>query len=270
MISLITYTPQKIQHVVKSMWMLQVNAGSEWYEEDIIPDAHHEIIFHVNGHDANRQSPNETWIKEPDAFIAGQTVTSYKLRLQQGARLYGIRFYPHTLYALSGVPCHLLNDKLFSLSDVFEKAEFHRCITSAANKTFLNFEELLVKKLSCVNYHSAGYNYVQAAISAILSQHGNIAVDELIKRTGISGKHLDNLFDKYVGLGPKTISRIIQLNRFISYKASQPHKTLTESSYEAGYYDQAHLIKSFRSFTNTSPSAFFKKAGSINDFFAQL
>lgn len=27
MISLTTYKPQKIQHVVKSMWLLQVNSG---------------------------------------------------------------------------------------------------------------------------------------------------------------------------------------------------------------------------------------------------
>jgi AraC-like DNA-binding protein len=270
MIALQTYIPKNIQHIVKSFWFLEVESGDGFYEEDIIPDAHHEIILHVNGQSAKRKTAHEAWVDESNAIIAAQTVTSYRLRMFRGAKLYGIRFYPHTLYSFLGIPLHLFNDKAYSLQDVLDKQPFYDCITDDPHQTFLNFEQLLLRKINSLQPESRSYQYVQASMAAILKRNGHVAVDELIRKTGISGKHLDNLFEKYVGLGPKTISRIVQLNHFISYKSSQPAKTLTDCAYECGYYDQAHIIKSFRQFAGISPKNYFKNSSFINDFFAQL
>jgi AraC-like DNA-binding protein len=37
-----------------------------------------------------------------------------------------------------------------------------------------------------------------------------------------------------------------------------PATNLTEAALTAGYFDQAHFIKDFRSFTGQSPQEFFK------------
>ncbi len=49
MISVETYVPEGLSPFIKSFWRLQVAATMPGpYEEDIIPDGHHEIIFHLD------------------------------------------------------------------------------------------------------------------------------------------------------------------------------------------------------------------------------
>lgn len=270
MITLQTYIPQKTKQLIKSFWFLEVNTGDHCYEENIIPDGHHEIIIHVNNGSAQRKLHNDTWVNEPPAFIAAQTVNSYQLRLSPGSRLYGIRFYPHTLYALTRIPLVTFTNQSYALSDVVSNLRLDHCITDNPQQTFLNFEQLLSQRISGLSVDYSGYDYIQASVDAILHQNGLVTVDELIRKTGVSGKYLDTLFDKYIGVGPKMMTRIIQLNHFIAYRTANPEKTLTQCAYEAGYYDQAHLIKSFRSLTDQSPGNYFRNRGYINDYFTEL
>jgi AraC-like DNA-binding protein len=96
-----------------------------------------------------------------------------------------------------------------------------------------------------------------------------VKTKELVRQTGISQRYLDSLFKQYVGLTPKALCRIIQLNYFI-YHQSRIDSSLTKGGYEAGFYDQSHLIKSFKSFTEQSPKAFFQNNNWINTSFAAL
>jgi len=267
MITLQTYIPKSLNHFIKSFWFLQVEATAGIYEEEIIPDGHHEIIFHLNNGTAKRKSENSNWLKEPEALIASQNLKSYMLQLQSGSKLFGIRFYPHTLYHLLRVPISHFTDKVFSLNDVANASLFWNCISDDVEATFSNFERMLLKKING-DFNSESFSYVNASIHEMIKYKGNVAVDTLINRTGISVKHLNNLFEKYVGVNPKMINRIFQLNHFISYKTNNPYKTFTDCCYEAGYYDQAHLIKSFRLFTNKSPKNYFRKSSYINEHFS--
>ena len=97
-----------------------------------------------------------------------------------------------------------------------------------------------------------------------------IELRDLVRRTGISKMHLDKLFLKYVGIGPKQFSRIIQLNAFIAYRTRHPEQTLTQCGYEAGYYDQSHLTRSFQSFVGRPPRAYFDDANEISGIFSSL
>ena len=94
MINIKTYIPQDLQPFVKSFWFMEVDTtGDNVYEEEIIPDGHHEIIFHLNSDAASRKPHDSGWMAEPSAFVAGQTLKSYRLQMSKGSKLYGIRFY---------------------------------------------------------------------------------------------------------------------------------------------------------------------------------
>lgn len=243
---------------------------ASYYEEEIIPDGHHEIIFHLSSQPAKRKPGKADWFPEPAAFIAGQTLKGYGLRLSPGARLAGIRFYPHTLSALFDFPMADLTGKIFPLDDVAPAGCFWDCISENPQKTFLNFERLLLEKIPALDFDTDRYAYVNAAVSEILKHSGNISVEQLTGRAGISLKHLNNLFQKYVGLNPKTVCQILKFNRFIAYKSDNPEKNLTECCYETGYYDQSHLIKSFHLFSDKPPKAYFSDDNFINDTFTGL
>lgn len=97
MISIQTYIPKTLFPLIKSFWCLKVLDLIETaYEEEIIPDGHHEIIFHLSSEPAKRKTGNDEWRDEPVAFFAGQDLGSFKVQLKPSAIIYGIRFQPHT------------------------------------------------------------------------------------------------------------------------------------------------------------------------------
>jgi AraC-like DNA-binding protein len=269
MISLQTYIPERIGHIVKSFWFLEVSPSHPVYEEEIIPDGHHELIFHLKPGGAKRRSANE-WIEEPASFVAAQTLQCYALQLSPGSRLFGIRFYPHTLFPLLGIPMAALTDRISALNDVMDDRSFRNALSDDPQVTFANFERLLLEKIKHAVEPYGGYRYVHGAVSEIIRHRGDVTVDHLVATTGISVKHLNTLFQRYVGLNPKTVCGILKINHFISYRYAHPGKNFTTCCYDTGYYDQSHLIKSFQRFTNRSPRQYFSESGFINERFTQL
>jgi len=259
MLTLQTYKPVYLPHIIKSCWHLKIENE---LVEDIFPDGHHEIIFNTNG---AKRTANNDWINEPTSFIAGQTSRSYSLVLKPGSELYGIRFYPHT--CLFDFPAHYSTDTIIQLSDIAGGKQLQNCITKDPLQTFHNFETTLIKYLKTP---PEKFRYINYAVNNILQTHGDLRIDQLLTDTGISSKYLDTLFKDYVGLGPKSFSNIIRLNYFINYRNSHPRKNLTECVYEAGFFDQSHLINNFRTITGKSPKAYFQNNNSINDQFINL
>jgi AraC-like DNA-binding protein len=269
MISVQFVVPEKLNSLIKSFWHLEVaHEETAIYQEEIVPDGHHEIIFHINSEPGRIKMANTGWLDEPHALIAGQTLQKHHLKLSPGSRLYGIRFYPHTLAGFLNLPISDLTDRINALESITNARPFWNCIMDNPSQTFLNFERLLVEKLQIDTIRSAGYSYIDAAVASILRARGQVTGEQLLNRTGISKMHLDKLFLKYVGITPKIFSRIIQLNHFIEHKAKYPASSLTDCCYATGYYDQSHLIKAFHSFTGQSPRAYFNSRNEISEIFS--
>jgi AraC-like DNA-binding protein len=96
---------------------------------------------------------------------------------------------------------------------------------------------------------------VLAAISLIHKAKGNIRITELIQHLHISQSPLEKRFRKAVGASPKKFASIIRLKHALQQYHSV--NSLTELSYEAGFFDQAHFIKEFKTFTGINPENYF-------------
>jgi len=249
---------------------MEVGHDSGFYEEEIIPDGHVEIIFYLNGDCKSKQYDANDWLAEPNAFIAAQTLKCHEVKMAAGARLYGIRFYPHTLYPFLRIPLDHIENGFLPLGDVINTAGFWNCITEVPVQTFSNLENYLGELISRQTLNSPGFQYVNSAVRTILESSGTTAVSHIIENNKISNKYHGDLFKKYVGITPKSLCNILRINRFISNKITFPDLSLTECTYESGYFDQSHLIKSFRQFTAISPREYFADKHAISNIFSLL
>ncbi len=98
---------------------------------------------------------------------------------------------------------------------------------------------------------------VDAAVQLIKQTGGNIRVSSLAKQLYISQSQLEKRFRRMVGASPKKFSSIVRLRSLLDNQNDTSN--LTHRGLEAGYYDQAHFIKDFRSMTGETPEAFFNK-----------
>lgn len=270
MIGFQRYIPVTIPQLVKSIWYMELAGENAAYEEEIVPDGHHELILYLTEARSRRRNGAGIWEEQPRALIAGQTLQSYRLRMAAGSKLYGIRFYPHSLYPLLGVPLHLLSSAVLPLDHLLKGRGLEACVDEDVAASFRRLEDCLAGLFREECRDLPGYGYVEYSVSQMLASHGGASIKGLVKKSGITAKHYDELFKKYVGLPPKCLCSIVQFNHFIHYKSSHPGKTLTECAYEAGYYDQSHLIKAFNQWVGVTPGQYFHSQSAISDLFAGL
>jgi AraC-like DNA-binding protein len=97
---------------------------------------------------------------------------------------------------------------------------------------------------------------VAAALALIHNSKGDIRISELAKNLNTSLSPLEKRFRQSVGTSAKKFASIIRMKHVIN-TLRQP-ESVTDISYQAGFYDQAHFIKEFKSFTGETPLLFLK------------
>ena len=61
-----------------------------------------------------------------------------------------------------------------------------------------------------------------------------------------------------MGLAPKTIARLMRFRRVVDRNPADLSARWTEIALDAGYFDQAHLIRDFRQFAGMTPVEFLR------------
>ncbi|MCB1201589.1 MAG: AraC family transcriptional regulator [Leptospiraceae bacterium] len=85
---------------------------------------------------------------------------------------------------------------------------------------------------------------------------------------GISYRTFERLHTQYVGLSPKELQKIFQVQNLFSIVQKNPGCTWAVYAAEAGYSDQAHMIRHFRSLTGCTPVQFMKRMTELTANFA--
>jgi AraC-like DNA-binding protein len=92
------------------------------------------------------------------------------------------------------------------------------------------------------------------AAERILSSRGNCRIDRLAREAAISGRQLERLFLAEVGISPKEFASICRFDWVI--RNLRPGVSWAELALDAGYSDQAHLIRNFVGRTGQTPARF--------------
>ncbi len=84
-------------------------------------------------------------------------------------------------------------------------------------------------------------------------------VDTVAQLLGWSRRRLVQHFTAFTGLSPKTYARIARFRRLLESGHDNGGNGWVSRSIDAGYYDQAHMIRDFTSFVGLPPTAFVKQ-----------
>jgi AraC-like DNA-binding protein len=96
---------------------------------------------------------------------------------------------------------------------------------------------------------------VNKALQYIYQSKGTMRMSELAKKLNTSQSPLEKRFRRIVGSSPKKFSSIVRVKNVLS--ALDQH-TEEFTPFMAGYYDQAHFIKEFKTFTSETPEQYLK------------
>lgn len=96
---------------------------------------------------------------------------------------------------------------------------------------------------------------ITAATAYIKAANGTLRMKELAQRLNISDSRLEKRFRTVVGASPKKYATIVRVRSAIQNRHRNP--SLTSLAHDAGYFDQAHFSRDFKTFTGLTPQQFF-------------
>jgi AraC-like DNA-binding protein len=97
----------------------------------------------------------------------------------------------------------------------------------------------------------------EAAAAQIRKRHGAVRMEELARALDLSLSALERRFHKKLGTSPRKFASIVRMRHVLQLRRAGG--SLTEIAHQAGYCDQSHFIKDFKSFTGLAPESFFRQ-----------
>ena len=176
-----------------------------------------------------------------------------------------IEFQPAGFFPLIGIQQSELIDKVvpFSIINTSLDLEIKKIFNESLSidKLILKLEELLISNIK-IEY---SYEFI-LAIQLIIQNSGNISSQEISKKVFYSSRHLNRLFNQYLGLSMKSFSRFVRINK--SIKLLNNNKTsLMSICNELGFYDIPHFIKDFKIVCGITPQ---KYRANMSDFYSEI
>lgn len=92
-------------------------------------------------------------------------------------------------------------------------------------------------------------------------------LDKMADEAGYSNKQFIQIFKNFTGVPPKIFQRIMRFNEAIALIREEKTVNWVQISSDSGYYDQAHFIKEFQSFSGFNPTDFLELESDRINFF---
>ncbi|TPJ80114.1 AraC family transcriptional regulator [Mesorhizobium sp. B2-6-2] len=188
------------------------------------------------------------------SFAAGLYAGPVMIESFGGACCIQVNFTPLGARQFFGLPMSELRDRMVGLDDAlgFDGMALRDRLGEASdwNARFDIAEGFITSRLVEANALSPEIAW---AYRAVIASGGRTRISTLAGEIGWSRKHLAARFTDAIGIGPKTLSRIVRFNRALSLSKRQDNDWAGIAA-DCGYADQAHLVREFRQLAGETPT----------------
>lgn len=197
-----------------------------------------------------------TRLDVPPAFIAGAGVASYVTRIDAAQTVMTVHFRPGGALPFTGIPLGELENSCIGLSELWgNDATVLRERLVEASSAVSRIALLESFLLGCMLCDGRQHHPGLAAVLGRVEHNPSLRVANVLELTGLSPKRLTALFRTEVGLAPKAYLRVRRLQAALKRLNAGEARGATIAA-DLGYFDQAHFVREFRSFTALTPSQY--------------
>lgn len=197
-----------------------------------------------------------SWKEYTGCFISGQHKGYIYLEADHSSNV-AIRFKPGGAAPFFDFPVSRFNNKVQQVEPWLgpEITQLRKEIIEEKTvpAKFKMIEDFLLSKIKS-SYH---FNPVfHEVLEQMAKQPEIITVKQMAEKMKVSQKHLITLFDRQVGLTPKALLRIYRFQKVIMQLEKDGKVDWMQVVTDCGYYDQAHFIRDFYTFSGIRPGIY--------------
>jgi AraC-like DNA-binding protein len=239
---------------VECVWTISApRASSTRAPERVLPDGCPELIVHLG--DPFARSIDGRWAVQPRAFLAGTLSRPWLLRAGRRVDTVGIRFRAGQTTGVLPLSMAGASDRELALAGIVGRAAagaLVRTLRSARSETarFAAVERWLRARLAGARPRASTS---ARAVALIREGGGRARIEDVARSLGWSRRRIERAFARDLGIRPKVYARIVRLNAVLATLDDAERPRAVDLALEAGYFDQAHLLRDFRILAGRTP-----------------
>lgn len=179
--------------------------------------------------------------------------------LPSGTTIVGLRFRPGAAAGWLGVPASQIVGERLDLGDLWGMRARHLAGNVRAVPDLAGMVGQLEKAIGA---HTQDHHHAPDAVMGFAFDvidrglpAGKPLVPFLLRTLHMSERTLRRRFEGSFGYGPKTLDRILRFHRYRRLRQASSDTSVAVLAIEAGYADQAHLIRESRRLSGITPAA---------------
>jgi AraC-like DNA-binding protein len=241
---------------VNSIWWLSEDDLHN-RKEIILPKGTVEIIFNFSDNIIYLNPTLRVSKMLPIVFINGNNFKPFELIKTGRQEFLGIQLKSAGLKLIFNLSVKEFNDKVYAGNEIGCHLDLLADELFFA-KTFQQKVEIILKWLE-QRISKKNYPYFIERVRKLqcLGSDRNLTVKDLCQEIYISDRQLRRISSDWLGM---SIEEYILYNKYLTslHLLHNTNLYLTDVGYKAGYYDQSHFIREFKSYTELTPKQYRK------------
>ena len=238
--------PVLAKHVL-CLWAQAIGDGRRARPHRVLPDGCIDIV----------------WIGAAPPVVAGPATRTVIVDLPPRTIVVGVRFHPGMAPSLLGLPAVELLDREVPLGQIWGPRADELSARVGAEAKVARKLAIAEAMLAARAVDARAGDPLVAAAVGWLARHPGGPVERLSALLEIGSRQLRRRFRASVGYGPKTLQRVLRLQRVLTLAGGGAgSQRLAALAADAGYADQAHMTRELGALTGRVPSALLANPGS--------
>ena len=213
--------PLPLDELVHCFWFLRGRLDAAG-PQPIVADGRLEIILHL-AEPFSRVDESGRLHRQPEALISGQLTAPFHVAPSAHADVVGIRFRTDAAGTILRPPLRELTNRV-----------------DACTYLAPRLADALLTAAACSEDLVARTNALSGALERFVWR----APDPMVRAD-------------HTGLSPAALRRVLRFRRSFRLLSAMPPGAWARAAAQAGYFDQAHMIRDFRQFAGVAPGEFF-------------